>query len=204
MRWTAALVLAALTACSGAATAPPPSPTPDVDAAGTVQEFVGEAPLEPGRTRYSVFDPPFTFVVPEGWAGGHDHVDFFDIWNGEDLVIGFGRPTAIPGSGEPVPWDPLTPKRALHLLGQIVPAAEPVSKTTVDGRPALEMSFAVDRKTHLLTFTGGAEFNAEPPWRQRAIVFEVDGTLLLILVQRSASGDEAAETAVLSSVDFEA
>jgi hypothetical protein len=150
-----------------------------------------------------VFDPPFTFVVPEGWSGGHDHVDFFDIWNGQDVVIGFGRPTAIPGPGEPVPWDRLTPRRALRLLGQIAPSPGPISQTVVAGRPALEMLFAVDRKTHLLTFTGGAEFNVEPPWRQRAIAFEVDGTLLLILVQRTASGDEADEEAVLSSIDFE-
>jgi hypothetical protein len=161
-------------------------------------------PLEPVRTQYSVFHPPFTFVVPEGWSGGHDHADYFDIWKGEDLVIGFGRPTAIPRSGGPIAWDSLTPRRALHMLGGIAPSPGPVSETMVDGRTALEMSFAVDRRTHLLTFTGGAEFNVEPPWRQRAIAFEVGGTLLLILVQRSASGDEAAEAAVLSSIDFEA
>jgi hypothetical protein len=88
-----ALVLAALSACSSAAQSPKPSRSPDVEA-GTVQEFVGEGtPLEPVRTRYSEFEPPFTFLVPKGWSGGHDHEDYFDIWNGEDLVIGSrGRP----------------------------------------------------------------------------------------------------------------
>ncbi|MGA9162786.1 MAG: hypothetical protein WB297_18230 [Actinomycetota bacterium] len=45
-------------------------------------------PLEPVRTRYSEFEPPFTCLVPEGWSGGHEHEDYFDIWNGEDLMIG--------------------------------------------------------------------------------------------------------------------
>jgi hypothetical protein len=55
----------------------------------------------------------------------------------------------------------------------------------------------------LLRFGAGA-FRVEPPWRQRAIAFDVDGTLLLILVQRTAPGDEAEEASVLSSIDFNA
>lgn len=207
MRWLIALVLVALTGCSSAATSPrsstQPSRSPDVETE-TVQEFVGEgAPLEPERTRYSVFEPPFTFVVPEGWSGGHEHVDYFDIWNGEDLVIGFARPSAIPTSGGSVAWDPLTPNRALRLIGELGAEPSRIAATEVDGRPALEMSFSVDRRTHLLTF-GAGDFNVEPPWRQRAIAFDVGGALMLILVQRMAPGDEADEASVLSSIDFDA
>ncbi|MGZ8567431.1 MAG: hypothetical protein ACXWXS_10310 [Actinomycetota bacterium] len=72
---------------------------------------------------------------------------------------------------------------------------------TADRR--LEMSFSVDRRTGLLRFGAGV-FRVDPPWRQRAIAFDVDGTLLLILVQRIAPGDEADEASVLSSIDFDA
>ena len=203
MRWVLALVLAALTVCSSAAQSPQPSPSPDVGA-GTVQEFVGEGtPLEPVRTRYSAFEPPFTFLVPEGWSGGHEHEDYFDIWNGEDLVIGFARPTAIPTSAGPIAWDSVMPNRALRLIGELGAEPGPIAETEVDGRPALEMSFSVDRRTGLLRFGAGV-FHVDPPWRQRAIAFDVDGTLLLILVQRMAPGDEADEASVLSSIDFDA
>jgi hypothetical protein len=136
-----ALVLAALSACSSAAQSPQPSRSPDVEA-GTVQEFVGEGtPLEPVRTRYSEFEPPFTFLVPKGWSGGHEHEDYFDIWNGEDLVIGFARPAAIPTSEGPVAWDSVMPNRALRLIGELGAEPSPIAETEVDGRPALEMSF---------------------------------------------------------------
>jgi len=203
VRWVLALVLAALTACSSAAQSPQPSRSPDVGA-GSVQEFVGEGtPLEPVRTRYSEFEPPFTFLVPGGWSGGHEHEDYFDIWNGEDLLIGFARPTAIPTSGGPVAWDSVMPNRALRLIGELGAEPSRIAETEVDGRPALEMSFSVDRRTGLLRFGAGV-FHVEPPWRQRAIAFDVDGTLLLILVQRMAPGDEADEASILSSIDFDA
>lgn len=203
MRWVLALVLAALSACSNGAHPPEPSRSPDIEA-GTVQEFVGEGtPLEPARTRYSEFEPPFTFLVPHGWSGGHEHEDYFDIWDGEDLVIGFARPTAIPTPGGPVAWDSVTPNRALRLIGELGAEPTPIAETEVDGRPALEMSFSVGRRTGLLRFGAGV-FHVEPPWRQRAIAFDVDGTLLLILVQRKAPGDEADEASVLSSIDFDA
>jgi hypothetical protein len=203
VRWVLALVLAALSACSSAAQSPQPSRSPDVEA-GTVQEFVGEGtPLEPVRTRYSEFEPPFTFLVPKGWSGGHDHEDYFDIWNGEDLVIGFARPAAIPTSEGPVAWDSVMPNRALRLIGELGAEPSPIAETEVDGRPALEMSFSIDRRTGLLRFGAGV-FHVEPRWRQRAIAFDVDGTLLQILVQRTAPGDEADEASVLSSIDFDA
>ena len=83
MRWCSRSCLW-LSACSSAAQSPDPSRSQDVGT-GTVQEFVGEGtPLEPVRTRYSEFEPPFTFLVPKGWSGGHEHEDYFDIWNGED------------------------------------------------------------------------------------------------------------------------
>jgi hypothetical protein len=203
VRWVLALGLAAVSACSSAAQSPRPSRSPAVEAEA-VQEFVGEGtPLEPVHTRYSEFEPPFTFLVPEGWSGGHEHADYFDLWNGEDLVIGFARPTAIPTSGRPVAWDSVMPNRALRLIGELGAEPSPIAETEVDGRPALEMSFSVDRRTGLLKFGAGV-FHVEPPWRQRAIAFDVDGTMLLILVQRMAPGEEADEASVLSSIDFDA
>ena len=212
MRWVIALVLAALTACSSAAPSARPSPepspsqasgSPDVEA-GAVQEFVGaDGTLEPERTRYSEFEASFTFVVPEGWSGGHEHPDYFDIWNGEDLLIGFALPSAIPTSGGEVAWDGLTPREALQLIGELGTERTPIDATEVDGRPALEMSFSVEGRTHLLTF-GAGDFNVEAPWRQRAIALDVDGMLMLVLVQRKAPGDEDDEASVLSSIDLDA
>jgi hypothetical protein len=211
MRCVIAVLLAALTACSTAAPEVRPSPGPSSPPAipsaegedGEVQEFVGaEAPLEPERTTYSEFEPPFTFVVPEGWTGGHEHPDYFDIWNGEDIVIGFALPSAIPTSDGEVAWDRLTARRALRLIAGLGTGACSPAESEVDGRPALEMTFEVDGRTHLLTF-GAGDFNVEAPWRQRAIAFEIDDTLLLILVQRRAPGDEADVASVLSSIDFD-
>lgn len=65
------------------------------------------------------------------------------------------------------------------------------------------MSFSVDHRPGLLRFGAGV-FHVEPPWRQRAIAFDVIGTLLMIIVQRRAPGDEADEASVLSSIDFDA
>ncbi|HJS26309.1 MAG TPA: hypothetical protein VJ913_04200 [Actinomycetota bacterium] len=153
MRWVIALVLAALIACSSAAPPARPSPeppppqaygSPGVEA-GAVQEFVGaDGTLEPERTRYSEFEPPYTFVVPDGWSGGHEHPDYFDIWNGEDRLIGFAPPSAIPASGGEIAWDRLTPREALRLIGELGTEQSPIEETEVDGRPALEMSFSVE------------------------------------------------------------
>jgi hypothetical protein len=209
MRWVAALALVGLTACSSPAPAARPSPeaspeaSPSADITDGVQEFVGEgAPLEPRRTRYSAFEPPFTFVVPAGWSGGHEHPDYFDIWNGEDLVFGFALPSKIPTASGPVEWGSVTPQRALRLIGNLGTEPSPVTRTEVDGRPAVELSFSVDRRTGLLRFDAGV-FHVEPPWRQRAIALGVDGVSVLILVQRMAPGDEADEAAILSSIDFD-
>ncbi|MGA9159719.1 MAG: hypothetical protein WB297_02480 [Actinomycetota bacterium] len=89
------------------AQSPQPSRSLDVEA-GTVQEFVGEGSA---RTRaHPVLRVRATVYVlrARGWSGGHEHADYFDIWNGEDLVIGFA-PNTIPTSGGPVAWDSLMP-----------------------------------------------------------------------------------------------
>ncbi|HJS26308.1 MAG TPA: hypothetical protein VJ913_04195 [Actinomycetota bacterium] len=40
----------------------------------------------------------------------------------------------------------------------------------------------------------------EAPWRQRAIAFDVHETMMLVLVQRKAPGEEDDEASVLSSI----
>jgi hypothetical protein len=201
---------ATLVACSGAgeqvgphrtespSAAMSPSPTPDADA---VHEFLGSAPLEPGVTTYSRFEPPFTFVVPGGWEGGHAHADYFDVWNGADLVVGFGRPAGIPGDGR-IDIESLDPRAALRAMARIVDDPSPITESEVDGRPAFEMSFSVDRRAGLLRFEAGI-LHVEPPWRQRAIAFDVRGVLLVFLLQTKLPDDDALDTPVLSSVEFE-
>jgi hypothetical protein len=210
VRRAAAFAALLLAACSGGVPAQPPRsetpavptpPSPSADADG-VHEFLGEAPLEPGVTRYSLFEPPFTFVVPEGWEGGHSHADYFDVWNGADLVVGFGRPSAVPGPESRIDIDTLTPRDALRAMAELVDDPGPISETEIDGRPAFEMSFSVDRKAGLLRFDAGV-LHIEPPWRQRAIAFEVDGVLLVFLLQ-STEPDAELDSPVLSSVEFEA
>ena len=213
MRRVVAFAAAAtLVACSGAgepAAQPPgasppvatsPSPTADTNA---VHEFLGSAPLEPGVTTYSQFEPPFTFVVPEGWEGGHAHADYFDVWNGADLVVGFGRPAAVPSPDGGIDIESLSPRAALRAMAGIVDDPSPITETEVDGRPAFEMSFSVDRRAGLLRFEAGV-LHVEPPWRQRAIAFDVGGVLLVFLLQTKLPDDEALDTPVLSSVAFEA
>lgn len=210
-RVVAVAAAATLVACSGAGepTPQPPSappaaatsstPTGDADA---VHEFLGSAPLEPGVTTYSLFEPPFTFVVPEGWEGGHAHADYFDVWNGADLVVGFGRPAGIPGPDGRIDIESLSPRAALRAMARMVDDPSPITETEVGGRPAFEMSFSVDRRAGLLRFEAGI-LHVEPPWRQRAIAFDVRGVLLIFLLQTRLPDDDALDTPVLSSVEFE-
>jgi hypothetical protein len=199
-----------LAACSGAGAPTEPTPSTSVVAASpsanaradVVHEFLGAAPLEPGRTRYSAFQPPFTFVVPAGWEGGHDHADYFDVWNGADFVVGFGRPAAIAGPDGRIDIEAASPRGALRAMARLVEDPSPISQTEIDGRPAFEMSFSVDHRVGLLTFEGGV-LHIEPPWRQRAIAFDVRRTLLIILLQ-TMHPDVVLDTPVLSSVEFEA
>jgi len=185
-------------ASSPAATSPSPSPNADA-----VHEFLGSAPLEPGVTTYSLFAPAFTFVVPEGWEGGHAHADYFDVWNGTDLVVGFGRPSAVPGPDGRIDMETLSPRAALRAMARIVDDPSPITETEVDGHPAFEMSLSVDRRAGLLRFEAGV-LHVEPPWRQRAIAFDVRGILLVFLLQTKLPDDDALDTPVLSSVQFEA
>ena len=195
-----ALATATLVACTSAEPATPPSPSARAE---VVHEFVGGgAALEAGRIRYSAFEPPFTFAVPEGWEGGHEHADYFDVFDGTDFAVGFARPASIPGPHGRVAADSLTPRRALRVIARIVEDPSAITGTEIDGRPAVEMSFSVDHHTGLLRFPDGT-FHIDPPWRQRAVALDVDGTLLIILVQTTAPGDDALDTPLLSSIDFE-
>lgn len=210
MRRAVAFAAVMLVACSGGAATTEPertgspdvssSPSPSADP-NAVQEFLGEAPLEPGVTRYSLFEPPFTFVVPEGWEGGHAHADYFDVWNGVDFVVGFGRPAAVPGPDGRIDIETLTPRDTLLAMRELVDDPSPISETEVDDRPAFEMSFSVDRHAGVLRFDAGV-LHIEPPWRQRAIAFEVDGVLLVFLLQ-TMQPDAALDSPILSSVEFE-
>ena len=212
MRRVVAFAATVLVSCSAAGepTPQPPgasppaatsrSPTADAD---VVHEFLGSAPLEPGVTTYSLFEPPFTFVVPEGWEGGHAHADYFDVWNGADLVVGFGRPAGIPGPDGRIDIESLSPRAALRAMARIVDDPSPITETEVDGHPAFEMSFSDDRRAGLLRFEAGV-LHVEPPWRQRAIAFDVGGVLLVFLLQTKLPDDDPLDTPVLSSVQFEA
>jgi hypothetical protein len=200
VRRVAVLAIVALVACSTAPPATLPSPSGDKEA---VQEFGGGGvPLEAGRVRYTAFEPSFTFAVPEGWSGGHDHADYFDVWNGTDLVVGFARPVAVPSRHGRIDTSTLTPRGALHAVARLGADPSPITSTEIDDRPAVEMSFTVDRRTGLLRFEAGT-FHVEPPWRQRAIALDVGGTLVIVLVQTSAPGEGVPDTPILSSIEFE-
>lgn len=197
----AALAAAALVACTGSGTDPNP---PSSASAEAMQEFAGGgAPLEAGPTRYSAFEPAFTFVLPEGWSGGHEHADYFDVWRGGDLAVGFGRPTGIPGPDGRVAADSVTPRGALRAVARLVEDPSPISETEIDGRSAVEMTFSVDRHTGVLAFEGGV-LHLDPPWRQRAIALEVDGDLVIVLVQTTERGAGALDTSIPSTIEFDA
>jgi hypothetical protein len=205
-----ALVLA-LTCCSGPAPADrprDPSPTPSASPSVTVtvepvHELVGEgASLAAGRYRFSPFRPPLTFAVGEGWSGGHTHVEYFDVWNGEDLAIGFARPSFVTGVDGRVDVGVLSPRGALDTISGTGVDAGRIEPTAVDGRPALEMTFSVQRRRELFGGPAGP-LRVEPRWRQRLITLDVEGALVLILVQSLGPASETEVDAVLSSVRFE-
>ena len=168
-----------------------------------MHEFAGGgAPPEAGSIRYSAFEPPFTFVLPEGWSGGHEHADYFDVWDGTDLCRRLRPADRDSGPRRPDRRRLVTPRGALQAVAEIVDDPSPIAQTTIDDRPAVEMSFRVDRHTGVLAFEGGI-LHLDPPWRQRAIALEVDGRLLVILVQTSSPGADALDTTVPSSIEFE-
>jgi hypothetical protein len=168
-----------------------------------VLELVGEGtPLEPGRYRFSPFDPPLTFEVAAGWEGGHTHVEFFDVWYGEDVSVGFARPAFVNGVDGPVEIGRLTPRGVLDTIAGRGFEVSDVASTTIGEVPALEMRFRVEETTALFGGPEG-ELNIEPRFAQRAITLDVDRTLVVILVQTVGPAPEDAIDALLSSVRFE-
>jgi hypothetical protein len=60
-----------------------------------------QTPVVPGRYRWTDFSPAFEIEIGPGWAVGHRHLGFFDLWSGSSLpAIGFARFSGVRGAGE--------------------------------------------------------------------------------------------------------
>jgi hypothetical protein len=215
VRRLAPIVLVVLAACSSpdasvstspspmTSPSPPTSASPSTDAA---RPFVGDgAALEPGRYRFDAFSPPLTFVVGEGWVGGHTVSEYFDIFHGDELVIGFGRPEFVGGADGNVEVGELTPRTMLATIGGNVARSGSITSTELGGLPAFEMSFHVRAPTAVFGGPNG-RLTIEPRWDQRAITLDVGGVVVLVLVQWTAdatASDLSAADDVLRTIRFD-
>jgi hypothetical protein len=201
------VALALLVGCSSAEpsnlASPPVTESPPDDG---IRPFVGEgAELEPGRYRYDPFEPSTTFAVGKGWVGGHTLAEFFDVFRGDDLTVGFARPAFVMGADGEVDVADLTPRTALETIESNGVQADRIERAELAAVPGSEMSFSVTRPTSVFGGPEGA-LTLEPPWEQRAIALEVDGALVIVLVQWTAgatAADHAAAEDVLASIRFD-
>jgi hypothetical protein len=207
VRAAVAIALALLVGCSSAEPSNPASPSVAASPSGDgIRPLVGDgAELEPGRYRYDPFEPSTTFAVGEGWVGGHTLAEYFDVFHGDELSVGFARPGFVMGADGQVDVAELTPRTALETIEGNDVRAEPIERTELAAVPGFEMSFSVTGPT--LVFGGPeGELTLERPWEQRAIAVEVDGALVIVLVQSTAdatAADRAAAEDVLASIRFD-
>jgi hypothetical protein len=209
VRAVVAIGIALLVGCSSAGPSDPATPSGSVAASPSgddIRPLVGDgAGLEPGRYRFDPFEPSTTFEVDEGWVGGHTLAEFFDVFHGEELSVGFARPGFVMGADGRVDVAELTPRSALETIEDNGVRAEPIQPTELAGIPGFVMSFSVTAPT--LVFGGPeGELTLDPSWEQRAIALDVDGALVIVLVQWTAdatTGDRAAAEHVLASIRFD-
>ena len=194
--------LVILSACSREPVPDPPSPSQTDD----VLAFEGDGtPLEPGRYRYEAFEPAMTFEVGPGWLGGHTHAEFYDVQREEGALVGFARPTFVMGRDGPVDVIGLDAREAIRTISSIEEIdADPITETTVDGRPAWEVRTSADASVELFGSDDGT-FTAEAG-RHRLLGVDVDGILVLVIEHIWADAREPIEPmaqAVIDSVRFE-
>ena len=168
--------------------------------------FIGDgAPLEPGRYTYDAFEPRMTFQIGPGWVGGHAHAEFFDVQREEGVLLGFARPAFVLGAEGEVDADGLVPEEALRTIASIEELeAEPVTPTSIDGRPASELRFRT--ASDIVPLFGGDDgtFGIEEG-TNRLLAVDVDGTLVLIVddVWAEPRGDvDALVQGVIDSIRF--
>jgi hypothetical protein len=211
VRRLAPVVLVVLAACSSPDPSVPTSLSAPASASGSfsahaARPLVGDgAALEPGRYRFEAFRPPLTFAVGEGWVGGHTLSEYFDVFHGDELVLGFARPGFVAGAVSNVDVAGLTPLATLETIEGNAARAGAITTTELGSLPALEMSFHVAAPTVLFGGPEG-ELTIEPRWDQRAIAVDVDGVLVLVVVQWTADAtpsDRSAADDVLRTIRFE-
>jgi streptogramin lyase len=157
-----------------------------IDAPEPVLPFEGDAtPLAAGRYTYDGFDPPLSFAIGPGWAGGHMSPVYFDVAQLEgrsfEIAVGFMHPDTVIGSEGERPAEDLSPKAALGILASN-PAVEPgpITARTIDGYEAYELELDTERGAELFGSADGGNFVPDPG-RHRFLALEVDDALLVIV-----------------------
>jgi len=195
-------------------TAPPspaPSPMPSVDPLGQAL-CAGRREsclLAPGRYHASLFDPPLSFDVGDGWS--NDYVTPRTITlsrqDGSALVTLYSAPTDGLLVGRVVAVGPGPQGLFDHLrrwYGLTVSDAVPVD---VDGHPGISVDIVnrLDRDLEVLQVDEGTEYIAA---RGRAhwIALDVDGTTVLLTIatdEAPAGGVPPEAQALIGSLRFD-
>ena len=162
--------------------------------------------MAPGRYIYNGFTgPPMTFTVGQGWIGGHEIPEFFDVQReAGGVLLGFADPTFVQSSDGRADVTDLTAEDAVTSVASIgLLEAGRVRSTTVGGREAFEVSASAETNVQLF---GGDEgtFTVEPGG-VRLLAVAVRGDLMLIIVsvfeERTARVERAID-GVIASVRF--
>jgi hypothetical protein len=104
------------TAPTTASTTPSASPTGAALPAGVHDLPAAEERMSPGRYTFTPFEPQVVFRVGKGWEAGHELVEFFDIWYGEDTTFGFANPDFVAGADGRVDVAGLPPREVVEVL----------------------------------------------------------------------------------------
>lgn len=216
----ALLGMAGLTACGdddggadGGASSAPASSEATVETQATTSavgslETAPGAPIAPGRYASDEFAVPFEISIPDGWtAGGGELEEYFDIFSASAATGSVGIATL---ENAVDPRDPearrtVRPEdllRFLHTHPRL--DAEPITPTTLGGRPASAFDFTVDGDTVLKgaacppgdgcvpigTLSDGGKFGFLAGERGRILVVET--TPPMVVLSSSARADAAA------------
>jgi hypothetical protein len=186
--------------CSGSTDEPTPtavasSPDPSVSETPSVVEsqvpgpydVIGEGtPLDPGLYTYRPFRPGVTFRVDDGWEGGHTNPSFFDVWQEEEVFVGFIAPTFLDlGGGEHRATGDLDARKVVDLVaarrGLEVTEAVP---TQIGGAAGYRIDVASAREGIEVLGIEGEEgaLSAPPGWFLRWAPVDVGGALVVVMV----------------------
>jgi hypothetical protein len=184
-----ALAVAVLVAgCGGsAASMAPLSAAPAVSSPSGALDAVRSFPppqtaIQPGTYRWTGFDPPISVTLGPGWALGHDHPAFFDLFRGSDFPsVSFARFTSV--------YADATNQVAASDAMAVAATFAARSDLTVTGSSAVELGGLRGRVFDVVTRTAktplffgpAGDFRLDPEFTTRYRILDIPGGGILVV-----------------------